>query len=299
VKLFVLLSALRFVFAFAPYQPQVLYDDLNHPFALSSPPQRIVSLAPNITEILFSLGLGNKVVGVTRYCDYPPQVLEIEKIGGLIDPNLEKIQALRPDLIVAFRGNPLRLLNKLRSLHFPVFVLDTGKSLEDIFLTIEKIGRLTRSEEQATSLIQALKKEYEGVQQALQAVTLTPKVFLSLPGQGLWTCGQESYLNDLIVKAKGINIAGQVHEKWLHLNREVFIHENPEVIIIMAKNQKGFSRVEKWFLTQPHLKTVTAVKKNQIFFLDENTASRFGPRLVDAYVELAHLLHPRLFQQEG
>jgi len=299
VKLFVLLSVLRFMFATVPPQPQVLYDDLNHPFSLSSPPQRIVSLAPNITEILFSLGLADKVVGVTRYCDYPPQVLEKEKIGGLVDPNLEKIQALRPDLIVAFRGNPLRLLKKMVRLHLPVFVLDTGESLEDLFLTIEKLGRLTRSEEQATSLIQALKKEYESVHQALQAVTLTPKVFLSLPGQGLWTCGQKSYLNDLIVKAKGVNIAGRIPEKWLHFNREVFIYENPEVIIIMAKNQKDFSRVEQWFLNQPHLKTVTAVKKDQIFFLDENTASRFGPRLVDAYVKLVRLLHPRLFQQQG
>ncbi len=299
MKLFVLLSALGFVFAAAPYELQVLYDDLNHPFALSSPPRRIVSLAPNITEILFSLGLEDKVVGVTRYCDYPPQVLKKEKIGGLVDPNLEKIQALRPDLIVAFRGNPLRLLKKMVRLHLPVFVLDTGESLEDLFLIIEKLGRLTRSEEQATPLIQALKKEYESVQQPLQAVPFAPKVFLSLPGQGLWTCGRESYLNDLIVKAKGVNIAGRIPEKWLHLNREVIIYENPEVIIIMAKNQKDFSRVEQWFLTQPHLKTVTAVKKNQIFFLDENTASRFGPRLVDAYVKLVRLLHPRLFQQQG
>lgn len=298
MKLFILLSALRFLFAAVPCEPQALYDDLNHPFTLSSPPHRIVSLAPNITEILFSLGLGDKVVGVTRYCDYPSPVLEKEKIGGLIDPNLEKIQALRPDLIVAFRGNPLPLLKKMVRLHLPVFVLDTGKSLEDLFLTIEKLGRLTRSEGQATSLIQVLKKEYESVRQALQAVACTPKVFLSLPGQGLWTCGQESYLNDLIVKAKAVNIAGRIPEKWLHLNREVFIYENPDVIIIMAKNKKDFSRVEQWFLSRPHLKTVTAVKKNQIFFLDENTASRFGPRLVDAYIELARLLHPRLFQQQ-
>lgn len=298
MKLFVLLSALRFVFAAAPYHPQVLYDDLNHPFSLSSPPQRIISLAPNITEILFSLGLGDKVVGVTRYCDYPPQVLEKEKIGGLVDPNLEKIQALRPDLIVAFRGNPLRLLKKMVRLHLPVFVLDAGQSLEDLFFAIEKLGRLTRSDDQATSLIQALKKEYDSIQQDLQAVSSTPKVFLSLPGQGLWTCGQESYLNDLIVKAKGVNIAGRIPKKWLHLNREVFIYENPQVIIIMAKNEKDFSRVEQWFSTQPQLKTVTAVKKNQIFFLDENTASRFGPRLVHAYAELARLLHPRLFQQQ-
>ncbi len=299
MRVFVLLSALASVFAAASHEPQVLYDDLNHPFTLSIPPQRIVSLAPNITEILFSLGLENRVVGVTRYCDYPPQVLKKEKIGGLLDPNLEKIQVLRPDLVVAFRGNPLRLLKKMARLRLPVFVLDAGRSLEDLFLMIEKIGRLTQSEEQAASLTQALRREYESVQQLLQPVASDPKLFLSLPGQGLWTCGRESYLNDLIIKARGVNIAGQIPEKWVHLNSEMLIHENPDMIIIMAKNQKDFSRVEQWFLSRPHLKTITAVKKNQIFFLDENTASRFGPRLIDAYVRLVRLLHPELFQQPG
>jgi iron complex transport system substrate-binding protein len=296
---FVVLSVLGCVIVAASHEPQVLYDDLNHPFPLSAPPQRIVSLAPNITEILFSLGLEERVVGVTRYCDYPPQAVKKEKIGGLLDPNMEKIQALRPDLVVAFRGNPLRLLRKMARLRMPVFVLDTGKSLADLFSMIEKLGRLTKSEEQAASLTRALKREYESVQQPLQAVASHPKLFLSLPGQGLWTCGQESYLNDLIIKAGGVNIAGRIPEKWVHLNPEMLIHENPDMIIIMAKNQKDFSRVEQWLLTRPHLKTITAVKKNQIFFLDENTASRFGPRLIDAYVSLVRLLHPELFQQPG
>ena len=280
--------------AVSPQQEgQVVFDDLHVPFSLGPPPQRIVSLAPNITEILFALGLGDRVVGVTRFCDFPPQAAKKEKVGGMVDPNLERIQALRPDLIIAFRGNPMNLLTKLRNLHFPVFVLDTGTSLEDLFRTIEKTGRLTREEESAERLLGALKKTGLDVEAALSPVGQKPRVFLWLRGQGLWTCGQESYLNDLVLKAKGINIAGGIPRKWLQLGREQLIHENPDVIIIMVKDAAQFSRAKDGLLADTRLQTVKAIAKKDIHFLDEDIASRFGPRLLDALLEIARILHPQ------
>ena len=282
--------------AVSPQQEgQVVFDDLHVPFSLGPPPQRIVSLAPNITEILFALGLGDRVVGVTRFCDFPPQAAKKEKVGGMVDPNLERIQALRPDLIIAFRGNPMNLLTKLRNLHFPVFVLDTGTSLEDLFRTIEKTGRLTREEESAERLLGALKKTGLDVEAALSPVGQKPRVFLWLRGQGLWTCGQESYLNDLVLKAKGINIAGEIPRKWLQLSREQLIYENPDVIIIMVKDAAQFSRAKDGLLADTRLQTVKAIAKKDIHFLDEDIASRFGPRLLDALLEIARILHPQQF----
>jgi len=282
--------------AVSPQQEeQVVFDDLHVPFSLGPPPQRIVSLAPNITEILFALGLGDRVVGVTRFCDFPPQAAKKEKVGGMVDPNLERIQALRPDLIIAFRGNPMNLLTKLRNLHFPVFVLDTGTSLEDLFRTIEKTGRLTREEESAERLLGALKKTGLDVEAALSQVGQKPRVFLWLRGQGLWTCGQESYLNDLVLKAKGINIAGEIPRKWLQLSREQLIYENPDVIIIMVKDAAQFSRAKDGLLADTRLQTVKAIAKKDIHFLDEDIASRFGPRLLDALLEIARILHPQQF----
>jgi len=271
---------------------QALIDDFGHPFPLGAPPRRIISLAPNITEILFALGLADKIAGVTRYCDHPPQAAEKEKIGGLVDPNLEKIEALHPDLIIAFRGNPVGILNKLRNLRFPVFVLDIGNSLEALYLTIEKVGRLTRAEAEAARLLESLEKQARDVREALKDVSSQPRVFLALHGQGLWTCGRDSYLSDLLEKAGAVNVAGRMPRRWLNLNREQLIHENPEIIIIMARDEAGFREARLGLEADSRLKTVAAIQNGRIHFLDENIASRFGPRLLNALRDLAAILHP-------
>jgi iron complex transport system substrate-binding protein len=283
--------------AVAVPQDKIIYDDLNTPFALTAvPPQRIVSLTPNITEILFALGLGGRVVGVTRFCDFPEEALQKEKIGGMVDPNLEKIESLHPDLIVAFRGNPLGTLNKLRRLHFPVFVLDLGNSVDGLFQTIDKIGRLTRAEAAANLLGDGLKEKLQNIRLALGDISKRPKVFLSVYGQGLWTCGEGSYLSDLLVQAGGTNIAGTIKRRWLQLNREQFIHEDPDIIIIMAKDEVRFSAAGESFRADPRLKDVRAVRDDSIHWLDENIAGRFGPRLIDALDSVAHILHPEIFE---
>jgi cobalamin transport system substrate-binding protein len=287
---------LPLIAALLPLQETVIYDDFNTPYTLAETPQRIVSLAPNVTEILFALGLGDRIVGVTRYCDYPAQALQKEKIGGMVDPNLERIQALRPDLIVAFRGNPLGILGKLRNLHFPVFVLNLGSSLDGLFQTIEKIGRVTRADEAAGNLVANLREKHRAIRQALGDNAKKPKVFLSVYGQGLWTCGEGSYLNDLLIQAGGLNIAANAERRWLQLNREQLIHENPDVIIIMAKDQKRFSQAEESFRADPRLKDVRAIRDNNIHLLDENVAGRFGPRLIDALEAVARILHPEAFE---
>jgi iron complex transport system substrate-binding protein len=282
--------------ALLPIRQETITDDLKNPFALGPAPQRIISLAPNITEILFELGLGSRTIGVTRYCDYPPEALAKDKIGGMVDPNLEKIQSLKPDLIIGFRGNPLRVLTKLRSLHFPVFVLNLGSSLEGLFQTIEMVGRVSRAEGAAHELAARLQADYDAVRLALKDISRRPKAFLSVYGQGLWTCGQGSYLDDLLSQAGGVNIAGQVNRRWLQLNREQLIHENPDVIIIMAKDEPRFSQAAGSFRTDSRLKDVRAVKANNIHWLDENIAGRFGPRLIAALDEVARMLHPEKFE---
>lgn len=278
--------------------PQVLYDDFNRPFPLHAQPQRIISLAPNITEILYSLGLGDRVVGVTRYCDFPEEAKEKEKVGGLVDFNPEKIQALEPDLIIGFRGNPIRLLDKLRQLGFPVFILDTGKSLEDLFSKIKKIGQLTGATREADELVRGLETKRLQVDRALTGVQSVPPVFLALPGQKFWTCGRDNFLHDLIVRARGRNIAAQMPRQWLRLNPEHLLLENPAVIVLLARDEADFERAREWYLRHPHLQPIKAIREKRLFYLQENLASRFGPRLLEAYAQLASFLHPERFSQE-
>ena len=277
-------------------QAQVLKDDLGRPFPLPErTPERIVSMAPNVTEILFALGLGDRVVGVTRFCDYPPEARSIRRIGGLVDPNIEIIQSLDPGLVIAFRGNPLRLVDRIRKLGLPVFVLDIGQGLEALFPLIAKIGRVTRSEERADALAAGLRKRLEAVDAAMSEVGTRPKVFVLLYGQGLWTCGGESYVDDLIGRAGGTNVASALPKKWVLYKREQILKDDPDVIFILARSGKDFATGRDWLLRKARVESVAAVRSGKVYELDENAASRFGPRLVDVLDRMARLLHPELF----
>ncbi len=279
-------------------QNKVFTDDLGFITEMDAPPKRIISLAPNITEILFSLDLGDSVVGVTRFCDYPPEATRKERIGGLVDPNLEKIIALNPDLIIGFRGNPIRLLKKMREFNLPVYVLEMGTTIDRVFTVIETVANITWTEEKAAKLLQPLKLRYQNIITALEREKNIPKVFVFLHGLGLWTCGKNSFMDDLLTKAKGKNIAGNIKKKWLLFSQEQLIAENPHFIIILSKSKKAFLKAKKTISKGTYLKNLQAVIKGDMFFLDENLATRPGPRIIDALDNLARILHPEAFSNK-
>lgn len=280
----------------APKAGQVITDDLGRSFPRPArPPERIVSMAPNITEILFALGLGGRVAGVTRFCDYPPEAQRLPRIGGLVDPNVEIVRSLDPDLVVAFRGNPLRLVDRIRKLGLPVFVLDIGRSLDDLAPLITKIGRVTAAEPRAEELSAGLRSRLAAVDAALAGAARRPKVFVLLYGQGLWTCGGESYVNDLIGRAGGTNVASALPKKWALYKRERIIRDDPDVVFILARSAADFAAGRDRLAAMPGIGAVSAVRTGRIYEIDENAASRFGPRLVDVLDRMAELLHPDRF----
>jgi len=291
ILLFILLSLTSF-------SSQTIKDALGNSYTPSLTPQRIVSLAPNITEILFALDLGEKIVGVTRFCDYPQEALAKEKIGGMIDLNLEKIKSLNPDLVIGFRGNPIRILERLKKLKTHVFVLEMGPNVESVFAIIETIGQITKRDKESAALVGSMKERYSKIQSTLHPINHKPKVFLLLHGTGFWTCGGQSFLNDLLIKAKGLNIAGDIQRRWLNYNLEQLIHQNPDIIIILAKSKENFRRTKENLKRSSGFKGIRAVKEDLIYFLDENIATRPGPRLLEALTRLAHIFHPGKFIQE-
>ena len=279
-----------------PGQERIIKDDLGRPFPLpASTPARIVSMAPNITEILFALGLGPHVVGVTRFCDYPPEARALPRIGGLVDPNVEIIQSLAPDLVIAFRGNPLRVIDRLSSLKLPAFVLDIGNGLDALYPLIERIGLVTRKEKEAAALASGLRARQKAVEDALGTVAARPRVFVILYSQGLWTCGGGSYLTDVIARAGGVNIAAAMPKKWVLYSPERILRDNPDAVFVLSKSGADFEKARDWLSHDAHLESVTAVAGRRIYFLDENSASRFGPRLLDVLDEMARELHPDRF----
>jgi len=277
-------------------QTSFIRDDLGRPFVLpDTAPERIVSLAPNVTEILFALGLGDRVVGVTRFCDHPPAAKSIPKVGGLVDPNVEIVRSLDPDLVIGFRGNPLRVLDRIGKLGLPVFVLDIGQGLEALFPLIEKIGAVTLAGERAGRLATGLRERAEAVGAAMTGVGRRPRVFVLLYGQGLWTSGGESYLDDLIDRAGADNVASALPKKWALYKREQILKDDPEAVFVLSKTEEDFARARDWLERQSRLESVAAVRAGRVHRLDEDAASRFGPRLVDVLERMARLLHPERF----
>jgi iron complex transport system substrate-binding protein len=294
---FVLCYLALFHPAILGFQKLTIEDDLGDTYILGSPPQRIVSLAPNVTEILFSLGLEDEIVGVTRFCNYPNKARIKNRIGGMVDPDLEKIIALQPDLIIAFRGNPLRVVQRLKSLDLPVFVLESGTTLKSVLALIQKIGLVTGRKQAATDLVDHLNQGLEKTKERLLTARTRPKVFINLHGKGLWTCGKNSFMNDLVREARGTNIAGEVPRAWFSYNREELIHKNPDHIIILAKEEKDFQDVKTWLAEEAHLESTQAVQQDNITFLNEDLVTRPGPRIFEAFHQLARILHPACFEE--
>jgi len=270
-------------------------DDVGVVFSLPAPPARIISLAPNVTEILYALGLGGWIAAVTRYCDYPEEAKAKPRIGGLLDLDFERIKAFSPDLVIAFRGNPLNALARLRERGAPLFTLDIAGGLDAVPGLIAKIGAVTGRTAQAEALVAGLRSKEKALAAALAGVRTAPRIFLSLQGSGLWTFGKPSYFNDLLRRAKAASITAAVGKTWFEYGREALIRDDPDAIVILARSPEEFGRAVRWYRGQSGLTRLRALREGKLLYLDQNAASRFGPRLYDALADLARLLHPEAF----
>ncbi len=275
-------------------------DALGHKLTLKDCPRRIISLAPNLTEILFSLDLSQEIIGLTRFCDYPEAAGPKEVVGGLVDLSLEKIHSLKPDLILGFRGNPKKFIERLYLDQLPVFVFESGRTFEDLYNLISKVGQLTCRAKQANLLIAKLQHQITEIDKKLPAGKKPEKVFLTLYGQGagLWTCGRQSYLNYLLEKARLNNIASGLDGNWLVYNPEKLIEDNPDLILILCKSQEDFEKAREQFFSRSAFQKLKAVQNDRIYFLDEDQFSRFSPGLVEAYRQLVQTIYDN-FPVEG
>ncbi len=274
-------------------EPVRLVDDLGRSVTLDKIPERIISLAPSNTEILFALGLEEKIAGVTKYCDYPPEAKEKEKIGGFSTPDIEKIVALAPDLILATSMHQKEVIPKLEKKGLTVVAL-APEDLTGILYDIIMVGKLTEEKKEAFELVAQMENGIEGVTKKTKDLTEEerPKVFWVTWQEPIWTTGSGTFIHQLIVKAGGKNVFADL-KGYKTVDLEAVIERDPEVIIGAAKH--GASKPVNWVKTEPRLKVTKARKNDRICAVTGNLVERAGPRIVKGLEKIAKCIHPEIF----
>jgi iron complex transport system substrate-binding protein len=272
-----------------------LTDDAEREIQIEGVPQRVISLAPSNTEILFALGLGDKVVGVTEFCDYPPEVKEVEKVSG-VEPNLEKIVELQPDLVVYIGGAAqLEKAQAMEELGLKVLIL-APSDIEGIFADIELVGKATGTEDKARELVAQLRRRVEEVTTKVAGAEDKPLVFYEVDATDPsrpYTAGPGSFIDALITMAGGVNLGGSAEMEWAQFSAEEIIAQDPQIIILGDAN---YGVAPDSVRARPGWEAITAVKNGAIYPIDDILVSRPGPRIVEGLEELARIIHPEIFK---
>lgn len=254
-------------------------------------PQRLVTMAASLTEIVFALGLGARLVGVEQFSDYPSAARALPKIGSYKHPDLERIVALRPDLCLAIQdGNPPHVLARLRALGIPVYVADP-RNLPGVIATVAEIGRLLGSGAKAGELAAALSRRYQRLKDLAGQATRRPHVFFQIGVAPIVSAGSHTFLDELITTAGGLNLAAG-RTPYPRFSLEQVLVLRPEVIIITSMERGGaFEQVKAGWERWP---TLPAVRSRRIFLVDSDLVDRPAPRLLDGLELLFRLIHPEL-----
>lgn len=268
--------------------PVTITDDSGTEVTIEERPERIVSTAPANTEILFALGAGDRVVGVTTFCNYPPEATEIEKIGDF-QANTEKVLARDPSLVVGYAGNE-DALAPVSEAGIPVMMMDPP-SVEGVYTDIEAIGAAVGEPAAAEELIISMQTEIEGIANTAAETGQSPTVFYALD-KTLWTSGPGSFVNELLTLADAQNIAADGPSPYFQYTPEELVEENPEVVILP---QSTYQSVEE-FTGDSRFAEIQAVKDGNVHIVDDITVTRPGPRLPEGIRTLAKTVHPDAFQ---
>jgi len=271
-----------------PTEVDYVFDDLGRLVAINGTPQRIISLAPSNTEILFALGLGDKVVGVTDYCDYPPEALDKEKVGGYDTPDIEKIVALTPDLILVAYGTSIDVINTLVGLGLTVFGIKST-DLDDVLNDIRTVGEITDKEVEAQALTSEMAVGIQAVTDQTEELEQKPRVFYIVWHDPLWTAGSGTFIHELIEKGGGVNICQNI-TGYTTISIEEVVARNPEIIIA---DEWSYD----WARNATELASTNASQTDRIFTCDDDLVQRPGPRLVEGLEWFAYFIHPEIFEE--
>src|ERR1041384_6338617 len=250
------------------------------------------SLAPNLTEIVFAVGAGDKLVGRTSYCDYPPEAKAVAEIGDTLHPSLERIIALRPQVVLISTASQLEVFTQqLQNQNIAVFVTDPH-DLDGVFRSIEQIGLVLGHEEQAKLLVQKLRERTSAVEEAVKQKQPV-RVFYQLSAEPLYTAGHDAFVTDLIRRAGAISVTADVPGAWPKYSSESALATRPEAIILSTGGSMGTANST----VTEGLRQSPAALQGRVYKINDDYLTRPGPRAIDGLEEMARALHPDAFKQ--
>ncbi len=303
---FILLTLTWLLSACAPVSTQTipavqaitLTDGLGHQITLDHPAQRIVSLAPSNTEILFGVGAGSQVIGRDTYSDYPAEAKNVPDIGGgFTELNMEVILSKKPDLVLTAPLTPPEQIAELQKAGLTVYVLPNPKTFDDLYANLETVAKLTGHEKEAATSIGTLKARVDAVTSKAANVTQRPVVYYELDATdptAPYTSGPDTFVDLLIRAAGGENFGATLKGDWVQISVEELLARQPD-LIVLGDNLYGGVTPDQ-VKARAGWEALEAVKQDKVFIFDDNLVSRPGPRLVDGLEAMAKLLHPELFK---
>jgi iron complex transport system substrate-binding protein len=292
----VILVFLAFLFAAEDAIARHVIDQVGRAVEVPENPERVIALAPSITEIIFALGAEGRLKGVTLYSDYPVQAKILPRVGSYVHLDLEKIVALNPDLCLAIKdGNPRHLVDKIVEMGIPVYVIDPH-DLEQTMDTITRIGFLLNVEQAAGTLVTDMEKRIKRVQELVKRADHIPRVFFQIDAEPIVSAGNDTFINELIVLAGGKNTAAG-EDPYPRYSLEDILVLQPEIILISS--MAGGLDAEKLIMEWQRWKQLHAVQNGQIHVVDADLFDRPTPRLVTGLEVIAAILHPELFSGDS
>ena len=277
-------------------QSSPIEDGLGRELILDEPAQRVVSLAPSNTEILFAVGAGDQVIGRDEFSDYPDQANTLPSVGGGFgDYNLEAIVDLEPDLVLAAEINTPEQVKAMEDLGLTVFLLPNPISLEEMYGNLLTVAKLTGHESETEELVEELRDRVSQVEMGIESAEDQPTAFYELDAtdpSAPWTAGSGTFIDTLITMAGGVNIASDMEGQYLQISVEELLVRDPQVILL---GDSAYGVTAESLSERPGWNNISALLNGRIYAFDDNLVSRPGPRLVDGLEELARLLHPDLF----
>jgi len=274
--------------AMCPLSARILTDQTGRRVNVPEHPSRIVSLSPGITETLFLLGLGDRVVGVTDSCEYPPEAKLKPSVGSTLNPSIETILTLKPDLVLGSpQANRRETADRLARVGIPLYGV-TAQSVEGALSSTTDLGRALGREAVARQIVQQLRARIDAIARRV-AGRKTPRVLFVVWYRPLITAGTQTFLSDVIRRAGGEPVGAELNGEWPKLSVEEALRLQPDVILFpqtqaFAPNQNEFQKLAGW-------KDMRAVKEGRVYFVSD-TIVRVSPRLVDALEDVARHLHP-------